>query len=111
METKPRVMPGDVFSVEYGGGRSVEVVALAGKAQRVLGALLDELRKTEQSQEIERACELAEQALYLCVSDKQKAESMWETELDVESAIEIAGATFAKQSMSVGEQKKVESLP
>lgn len=107
--TPARIMPGDEFTVSYGNGRSVTVVALAGKRQRELGKLLDELKAVEQSQEIERACELAEEALRLCM-DESTASAMWESELDLELAIEIAGSTFAKQSLTADEKKKAGSL-
>lgn len=103
-----RIMPGDRFPVKYGNGKTIEVVALAGKAQRELGKLIDQLRKTEESQEIEQACVVAEQALAYCM-DEEKAKKLWETELDLELAMEIAGATFAKQSLTVDERKKLES--
>lgn len=101
-------MPGDTFSVTYGNDSTVDVVALAGKRQRELGRLLDELREMENKQQIERACEIAEQALSMCM-DPVLANELWESKLDIELAIEIAGSTFAKQSLTPEEQKKVES--
>ena len=103
--TSPRILPGDKFTIEYGGGKQIEVVALAGKRQRELGKILDELRQCEQTQEIERMCDLAEQALAYCM-DKETAARMWETDLDAELAMEIAGGTFAKQSLDLEEVKK-----
>jgi len=107
-DIKPRIMPGDTFSVSYGNGSTVDVVALAGTRQRVLGRLLDELRELEKKQQIERACEIAEEAICLCM-DETKAMELWDSELDIELAIEIAGSTFAKQSLTINEQKKAES--
>ena len=103
--TSARIMPGDKFEIEYGNGKKIEVVALAGKRQRELGKILDELRKVEETQEIERMCELAEEALKYCM-DEKTAMKMWETDLDAELAMEIAGGTFAKQSLDVDEVKK-----
>lgn len=104
-EIRPRILPGDKFVVAYGGGKHIEVSALAGRSQRELGKLLDELKNIEQRQQIERACEIAEECLAVCLG-KEKADQLWSTELDIELAIEISGATFAKQAMTADELKK-----
>lgn len=102
-------MPGEKFTIQYGGGKTVSVTALAGRQQRELTRLLSDMQRLgESGADIESAWEAAEKALAMCVGDDKAAE-LWASDVDFEIACDIAGKTLGKQRLSEDEQKKSES--
>ena len=104
-----RVEPGETFSIQYGNGHSIEVMALNMRQKGKLIAIVEQVSGlAESNQSRAKLFELAEQALKICVPNVD--ESTLDT-LDEQMAMEIITATLSGQFVSDDDKKKSESQP
>jgi hypothetical protein len=120
------IEPGERFTVEYGNGHQLEVIALAGRKQGRVLSLLSDIGKAEETREYHLAGDKVEEALAICLgggseggneseTERQKRESanakaadLFDTVLDFESAADIVRSTLSKQALSEDDKKKLE---
>lgn len=121
------IEPGEPFTIEYGNGHELTVIALAGRKQGQVLTLLTEIGRAEETKDYSFAAELVEKALAVCLGGgaeggneteparqkreaaNAKAAEMFDTVLDIESASDIVRSTLNKQSLSEADKKKSES--
>lgn len=98
--------PGDKFTVGYGNGHTIQVVALSGRQKRNVIAMLEEIKSLQaESASKLRLFEIAEDAVRVCVPGltEEQIDKMDETQ-----QLEIVGKTIAKAALSEDEIKKSE---
>lgn len=108
-ENKPALLaPGDPFTVEYGGGKRVTVVALSLSKQRKLAALVKSMILAEGSGDALKAIasfDAADEAVRMAIPDV--SDEFMET-IDASDAVTIASACLGKQSVEDEDKKKSE---
>lgn len=104
------IEPGQSFTIQYGNDHTIDVVALAGRKQRLLANKIKELVSAEREGRSLDLFDLSEEALAMCLGDERAAE-LFESAVDAEMAIDIATKTLGKQSLSDDDKKKLESSP
>lgn len=111
------IFPGQEFTVEIGGGKQMQAVALTGKQQRELGECIDKINSAIRAVHIDgKANPLtlveeydATRAALACCYDSETADQLLETELDTQLAFELAQAIYFKQAIDADDKKKFES--
>lgn len=101
------IEPGTKFPIGYGNGREIEVEALAGRKQAQLAKIVKVLQEAESNGRGLDVFDLCEEALAICVGPEKAAE-LFESTVDAELAMEIAGKTLGKQVLTEDERKKSE---
>lgn len=100
------IEPGEKFSIEYGNGHTVEVVALNMRQRRALIKLLAAVQDADPHE----ALDSIEEALRCCFPAELNADIFDELvdSLDEEMAMEIVQKTMEKQRLSEDERGKSE---
>ena len=103
------IAPGEKFTIGYGNGKELEVVALNGNGQRKLSNAIAEMAGLEGEGGLAafKLFDLAYDAVVICVGT-EKADELFDTDVDAELGMEIASKVLGKQSLSEEERKKSE---
>ncbi len=102
-----KLVPGDKFTISYGNNEELVVKALSGNGQRKLGKVIKALAAVEDGGDAFGLFDLAFEALTICLGE-DKAEQLYETDVDAEIAMEIATKVLGKNQMSEEDRKKSE---
>jgi len=101
--------PGERFTVKYGNGHTIEVVALSGRQKRKVMSLVDEVSQMQSTMQSKtRLFDIAEEAFLLCCPD---ASDELMDKLDERLQLEIVGQTLQGATLSDEDKKKYESQP
>ena len=106
-----KLVPGEKFTITYGNDEELTVKALSGNGQRKLGKVIRALASVEDGEDKDKdpfgIFDLAFEALSICLGE-DKAEKMYENDVDAELAMEIATKVLGKNQMSEDDRKKSE---
>lgn len=105
----PVIEPGDEFEVRYGNGKRATVVALSGKNERKLAALIKQMVAAEQSGDPMQALDLFDIADEAAKLAMPSATDEFLESLDASAKTTIASNCLGKQSLGAEDKKKSES--
>lgn len=101
--------PGERFTVNYGNGHTIEVVALSGRQKRKVMSLVEEVSQIQAvTKSKTRLFDIAEEAFLLCCPD---ASDELMDRLDERLQLEIVGQTLQGATLSDDDKKKSASQP
>ena len=100
------IEPGEKFAIEYGNGKQLDVVCLAGRKQSRIMKLLSDIQKAEKENTLGNLGDLFLECLVICTGDEAKANDLFENSVNYEMIGDIVSKTTAKQTLTEDDAKK-----